>query len=221
MLDDRVLAPARTTVATSGGWALLAGGATGAASALYLAFVPPAVGEDQFSFPLGVGAFTAVQLFFCVHHLALAYGLFAVWRSGLAGTGRLAAVGGLGAALSMAALAAQELVVIGVAEAPYPSPETDAVGGVYGVLSLLNGAALIVFGVAALRAGRWQGWRRSLLLATGVYVIVPLTPAIMGPFVLARLTIGGWMLLFAALGWALLHPEPARPSSARADGSGS
>jgi hypothetical protein len=43
------------------------------------------------------------------------------------------------------------------------------------------------------------------VLVTGVYVFVPLTPALLGPFVLARLAITGWMLLFAALGWVLLR----------------
>jgi hypothetical protein len=66
------------------------------------------------------------------------------------------------------------------------------VGSIYGGVSVLNGAALIVFGVAAIQARRWTGWRRLLLLVLGIYVIVPLTPAIFGPLVLARLTIGLW-----------------------------
>lgn len=74
-----------------------------------------------------------------------------------------------------------------------------------------------MFGVAALRARRWSGWRRWLLLVLGVYVIVPLTPAILGPFVIARLTIGLWMLLFAALGWALLNPGPTGRARRRDD----
>ena len=41
------------------------------------------------------------------------------------------------------------------------------------------------------------------MLVAGIFVLVPMMPALMGPFVLARLAITGWMLLFAALGYAL------------------
>jgi hypothetical protein len=199
---------AASPLTLSGGWSLIAAGITGAMSALFLAVVPPAVAETQFSYPLDLPAYAAVQSFFFVHHLTLAFGVFAVWRSGLAGVGRLAAVGGVASTIALLLLAIQELVVIGAGSAAYPSPEADTVGATYGVLSLLCGATLVVFGIAAIRARRWTGWRRAIILILGVYVFVPLTPAIMGPFVLARLTIGIWTLLFAALGWALLHPAP-------------
>ncbi len=42
-----------------------------------------------------------------------------------------------------------------------------------------------------------------MVLVAGVFVFVPMMPALMGPFVLARLAITAWMLLFAALGYAL------------------
>jgi hypothetical protein len=178
-------------------------GVLGAASAIFLAYIPSELPEERFSYPLDTGGFTAIQVFFFVHHLALAGGLWAVWRSGAAGHGRHATIGGAGSVVTMGLLAVQELVAISAASASYPSTLADTVGGVYGGVSLLNGVVLILFGVAVLRAGRWTGWSRWLPLILGVYVIVPLTPAIFGPFVLARLTIGLWMLLFAALGWAL------------------
>jgi len=190
-------------------WALMMAGATGVASALYLAFVSPVVTDDRFSYPLSESGFTAIQDFFFVHHLLLAWGLYAVWRRGYAGTGGWALTGGALAVLAMTLLAVQELVAISAADAAYPSDQTDVVEGIYGVLSMLNGVALVVFGIAVLRAGRWLGWRRWVLLGLGIYVFVPLTPAIFGPFVLARLVIGGWMLLFGVLGWALLRRAPA------------
>lgn len=189
-------------------WALVVAGAVGAAGAAYLAFVSPVVADDHFSYPLSADGFAAIQGFFFVHHLVLAWGLYAVWRGGFAGTGRLARTGGWLSVLAMVLLAVQELVAISAADAAYPSDQTDVVEGIYGALSMLNGVALIVFGLAAVRAGRWGG--RWLLLVAGIYVFVPLTPAVFGPFVVARLAIGGWMLLFAALGWTLLRRESAR-----------
>lgn len=59
-------------------------------------------------------------------------------------------------------------------------------------------------GIAVIRAGLWRGWRRVVPLVLGVYVFVPMTPALFGSYVLARLAIGGWMLGFAFLGWALI-----------------
>ena len=187
----------------TGSLALIVAGLFGPVSAVFLSVVPPAVPAERFSYPLDAGGHTAIQIVFFVYHLALAWGLWAVWRSGAAGHSRLATIGGVGSVVSMVLLACQELVAISAATAVYPSTTADTVGGVYGVISILNGLALILLGVAVLRARRWSGWARWLPLVLGVYVIVPLTPAIFGPFVLARLTIGVWVLLFAALGWAL------------------
>ena len=188
----------------SGAWALVAAGVTGAAAAVLLGFIPPAVGTDRFSFPLSSEAFVGIQLFFFLHHLALAWGLFVVWRSGFAGTGLLTRIGGASSVISMSLLAVLELVSATAANLASSASTVTAILGVYGVLSLLNGVALIVFGIAAARSRRGSGLLRFLPLALGIYVIVPLTPALFGPFVIARLAIGGWMVLFAVLGWALL-----------------
>jgi hypothetical protein len=37
----------------------------------------------------------------------------------------------------------------------------------------------------------------------GIYVFVPLIPAIMGPHIAGRIGIGIWVLLFGLLGWLL------------------
>ena len=101
-----------------------------------------------------------------------------------------------GAVAGWVFLAAVELAAISAANAAYPSPRTDLLDGLYGVSSVLIGIGITLAGVAVLRARRWTGWRRALVLVTGVWVFVPMTPALLGPFVLARLAITGWMLLF-------------------------
>jgi len=44
-------------------------------------------------------------------------------------------------------------------------------------------------------------------MVIGVAQFVMLTPGMFGGFVVARLVIGAWMLMFAALGWSL-YAEP-------------
>jgi hypothetical protein len=46
-------------------------------------------------------------------------------------------------------------------------------------------------------------------VAACIFVFVPMMPALVGPFILARLAITVWILLFAALGYALWRADRA------------
>lgn len=188
----------------TGGWALVAAGGLGAAAAAFLIAVPPAVAADRFSFPLDTTGYITIQIAFFLHHLLVVWGIWGFWRAGLGGRGTLAAVGGLGAVLMMTALAVQELITATAAEAAYPSAQTDTIESVYGVITLGTGAALIVLGIASIRARELSGPGRYIILILGIFVFVPLTPAIFGPFVIGRLAIGAWLLLFAWLGFVMI-----------------
>ncbi len=205
-MDVRESPPAsdQTFVQRAGGTCLWAG-LLGAASGVFLALVPAQVDDHLYSYPLNDAPFAAIQVFFFLQHLALVLGLLGVWRSGATGRSRIGAWGMGAAVAGMGLLALVELAAISAANSFYPSPRTDVLDVFYGISSFLIGLGMIVAGIAVLRAGRWTGWRGLLMLVTGAYVFVPMTPALMGPFVLARLAIAGWMLLFAALGWALLR----------------
>ncbi len=193
-----------TTVLLSG-WVCLAAGVLGLASAIFLIVVEPAVGRDRFSYPFTPSGFAAIQVWFFVHHLGLLAGLYGLWRSGAVGTSRLGKLGASGTVVGMGLLTVVELVAISGADSAYPSARTDMIESLYGIASVLIGATLIMAGIAVILTGRWQGWRRVVPLVLGVYVFVPLTPALFGSYVLARLAIGGWMLGFAWLGWALVQ----------------
>ncbi|MBA2577225.1 MAG: hypothetical protein H0V05_11400 [Euzebyaceae bacterium] len=186
------------------GWVCLVAGLAGVAAAIFMIVVDPAVGEDRYSYPLTPRGFTALQVFFAIHHVGLLAGLYGLWRSAALGTSRLGRWGAWGAIAGMALLTVTELVAIAGADSAYPSGRTDMLDSLYGVSSVLIGVTLIVAGIAVIRVGRWRGWRRLVPLLLGVYVFVPMTPALFGPFVLARLVIGGWMFGFAVLGWALV-----------------
>lgn len=181
-------------------WAALAG----ALSGVVLIVADPAVTDDRFSYPFDASGFTIAQVFFSVQHLGLAIVLVAFARSGAASS-KFARMSFYAATLSMLGLAALELIAIGARNSAYPSPRTDTLEAWYGVASTLIGLFLVLAGIAVLRAGGLVGWMRWIPLALGVYVFVPLTPAIFGPFVVGRLGIIGWMLLFAVFSWILLR----------------
>lgn len=175
-------------------------GALGVASGVFLAVVPPAVVEDRYSYPLTAVGFVLIQCWFVVQHLGLAVGLVGLRRSAAVGGRR---VGVTAAIVGMGILTATELAAIGAARSTYPGPGTDLLDALYGISSVAIGIGLVGAGIAVLRTDIWRGWRRWLPLALGVYVFVPMFPAMFGGFVTARLAISGWMLLFALLGWAL------------------
>ena len=199
------------------GWLCLVAGLLGLASAIFLMTVEPSVGRDRFSYPLTPGAFAVVQVWFSVQHVGLLAGLYGLWRSGAVGTSPLGRWGAWGALVGMGLLTVAELVAIIGSDAVIPSAGTDVIDSFYGIATLLLGTTLILAGIAAIRAGQWRGWRRLIPLILGVYVFVPLIPAIIASYVLARLAVGGWMLGFTFLGWALVttaqDPTSSRPRS--------
>lgn len=187
------------------GWLCLAAGVLGAASGLYLAVVEPAVSSQQWSYPQSEPEFAVTQAWFALQHLGLLAGIVGLGRSGALGDRRWAQRATTVAAAGMAALAVTELVAIIPAEQPVDAAFPVTLGGVYGIICTLLGVALTVSGIGVLRAQVWTGWARWVPLALGVWVFVPMFPAMALSFVGARVSIGGWMVLFALLGWALVQ----------------
>ena len=181
----------------------LAAGVLGAVSGISLVVYPGQVSEDMFSYPLTAGGFTVIQTWFFVQHLGLLAGIAALARAEVLAEGRSARWGTGVAAAGMALLAVTELIAITARHSTYPGDGTGLLDALYGVSSLAVGAGLVLAGIAVRRRRRWTGWRGRVVSAAGIFVFVPMTPALMGPFVLARLAITLWMLLFAALGYAL------------------
>ncbi len=182
-------------------------GLLGAASGIYLAVVTPVVSPERFSYPLESAQFAFIQVWFVVQHLGLLVGIIALGATGAAGLGRSPRVGQAAAVVGVALLTMTEGVAILAATAAVPSTLVTVLEVSYGISSTLIGVGLVMVGVGVLRSRTWRGWRRFLPLAIGVYVFVPMTPALSGPFVAARLAISGWMLLFALLGWSLMQGE--------------
>jgi hypothetical protein len=192
----------------------VAAGTLGAASGIFLAVYPAQVSEDMFSYPLTAGGFTVIQVWFFVQHLGLLAGIAALARAAVMAPGRRGRWGTGLAVSGMALLAVTELIAITARDSTYPGEDTGLLDVFYGASSVAVGVGLILAGIAVRNGGRWTGWRGLVVLVTGIFVFVPMMPALMGPFILARVAITVWMLLFAALGYALwkadsgsMHPN--------------
>lgn len=80
-------------------------------------------------------------------------------------------------------------------------------------------AALVVAGIAVLRARRWRAWHRRTPLAVGAYVVAVLTPVLLGnggPPAPAAL----WSIAGRGLLWALLAASALSEEAADGEGAG-
>ena len=196
----------------SAGRICLLGGLIGVAQAITLIAIPDTSAGDRYSDPLGATSYTIAQISFFAQHLLLLVGLAYLLRLAAVRASK-ARVGITTASIGMALLSVMELVAISARNVAAESEHASLVNSLYGIPTMLCGLGLVVGGIALVRLPKqaWVGpsWLRILPLVLGVWVFVPLLPAIMGPDVLARLAIGGWMALFAALGWGLSQmPAP-------------
>ncbi len=195
--------PVRSQEDAWASWACVIAGAGGAALALMMLLVDPAVPEDRYSYPFTPDGFTAMQVVFAVQHVGLLAGLYALRRATSAQAGWAIRWGMWGALAGMALLTVTELVAITAADSSYPGAGTDLLDILFGIASMTIGGGLIVAGAGVVRGRAVRGWVRVVPLLLGVYVFIPMTPALFGSYVGARVAIGGWMLGFAVLGWGL------------------
>lgn len=212
MSNDTWAPAASRTRSTRSHWAATAclwGGLVGFAQAIAVIAMPTSTSEDRYSFPFTEGGYVAAQLSFFLQHLPLIAGLALLLSRPLVRTSRAAKAGVAAGLGGMVLLTVMELVAISAAGEATDSSRAELVNGLYGVPTMLTGVGLLVGGIALLRSRAASSdtapWVPLVVTLLGAWVFVPLLPAIMGPHVLGRLAIGGWMLLFAALGRGLAH----------------
>jgi hypothetical protein len=111
-----------------------------------------------------------------------------------------AAWGAWAAVIGMVALTFCELLAIRYADWPTDLANAGLMGTCYGISVTMIGLGMLAAGVGVLRAGVWHGWRRWTPLAIGIATFAVVTPGMFGGFVIARVAIGSWLLLLAALG---------------------
>ena len=174
------------------------------------------VSDDMFSYP-----WTSAELVALSGVEALAFGLGLIGlaglrASGVAGRTRAATVG-LGVAVAASALfVVAELASIAVRDQYVDEGAASALGGLFGLATLLLGAGLTAAGVAARRARLWESRRATALLACGLWTLA-LLGIVLTPMMSLGITVMG--LLQAAVGAGLLtRPTPvaAQPKAAAA-----
>lgn len=203
------------TFVKTAGLLCFAGAVIGAIGGIVTGFIPPAVSPDSYSYPYTPAGFLAAQFVYALNRGLLLVGIFGLASSGAVGTGLLGRVGLWISVAGMAALALCEIGAITLAASPYSSPGTGIIETAYGVATILIGIGMTLAGAAVARPGEWHGWRRYVTLACGVAVFVIVIPGILGSFLAGHLAITTWMLMFAALGWAL-HTNARMPNPASA-----
>lgn len=194
-------------------------GVLGALSAVVLLVWPAQVADNLVSYPLTPRGFYVAQAWFFVQHLGLVV-VTAALAARAARTSRVAPIGAWIAVAGLVALSFTELLTMRYASWDDEAAYAGLMGTAYGLSVNLVGVGLLVAGVGVVRAGAWSGWRRWVPLAIGIATFAVVTPGMFAGFVVARLAIGSWMLLFAALGWGMVvesrrSPAGAHPRSPR------
>jgi hypothetical protein len=164
------------------------------------------VSDDMFSYPWTSAELVAVSLVEALAFGLGVVGLAGLRASGVAGPARAARTG-LGVALAGSILfVVAQLASIAVRDQYLEEDAAGAVGGLFGLATLLLGAGLAAAGVAARRAGLWEGWRPTALLACGLWTLAMLG-IVLTPMMPLGVTVVG--LLQIAIGAGLLtRPTP-------------
>ena len=195
------------------GEALAASGVLGIAIGIVTIAWSPAVADDQWSYPFSTGVQWAISVVLVVTHLLTAVGVVGIRRLHRGRVSRTAEI--------WLAVAAAGLVALGVCEAlsgaiggrANDSTAAGIVGALFGISSLVMAVAAIVGGWAVGRAAVLAPYGRWMLLASGVVILVLVTPAnIAGDLVPRTLALCVWSLLFVPAGLALRQASAASAS---------
>lgn len=179
-------------------------GALGVVSAVVMLSWPKQSAPGVLHYPFTLEGFRIIQSWFFVHHLGLVALLIGLALSGAVGDGKIVRAGAWLGVIGMLMLTGMELYAMRFAEWSTQAANEGPMGAGYGISTSLVGLGMLVAGVGVLRARVWSGWPRFLPLLLGLSLFLVVTPGMFAGYALARLAIGTWMALFAALGWGLV-----------------
>ena len=189
-----------------GAWCL-AGGLLGAAEGVITLAWPHQVTEERFSYPFDAFWFVIAELSYAAQHLLLIAGALALLRLPIVSATQAARIATRVALAGLVLLVVAELSALALYDAATDSALATVIATSFMLPVLLIGVGFTVAGVALIRqgaAGRaGVRWLPAAVLAPGIYVFTVFIPLINQSDFIARLGIGGWMLMFAVLGYGL------------------
>jgi hypothetical protein len=136
------------------------------------ALIEPAsdVSDEMWSYPLTADAFVPVSVLYAVFHLLVLVGMLAVVAA--MGRNRAGRIGAILATVGTLVLFLAEFASIPIADQRLDDTGPQVVGAVFGLGVALTAIGLLVAGVAVLRSGQWDGWRRYAPLGAGIWSLV-------------------------------------------------
>jgi hypothetical protein len=169
--------------------------------------------ENQWSYPQSAGLFFVESVLLAVAHVASAAGFVGALRLGAQGGSRPGLTGLWTAVAGLVGLAGAEIASGFIGEKATDSTIATAVSAAFGLTSLVFAVGAIVGGLAILRAEVWQGSWKWIVLATGVVIIVLVTPGnISGSLLLRQAALLIWSSLFIPLGVEVARGLSKRPA---------
>lgn len=147
---------------------------TSLAGVVVQAIVQPAtdVSDRLWSYPWSATAFIPVSLLYAALHVLVIVGLLALMSSGATGSGRTGRRGVGTAVVGTALLFFGELASLPIRHARVHDTSAGVVGALFGLGCLVSAIGFLLAGVAIVRAGRWEGWRRWTVVIAGVWTAV-------------------------------------------------
>lgn len=213
---DQTLATGADRVTTIGGLAAIAGAVLAVAGNAIVLAAEPSAPADTLSYPLSADEFRIGQVFFALTQALMATGIAVLVRTGIAGRGRPARIGGRLAIIGYAITILGELVLALVADASLDSDGAAVASSVFGVGVLIADVGLILFGIAALRAAVWPRRWAALPIVLGAFQLLIVTPVVLTAgfaSLAAFAVIGAQDLIVALLGFRLLAQARPRTGS--------
>lgn len=171
------------------------------------------VPDTMWSYPWSSDALAPVSIVYAGFHLLVLLGMIAVARSV---SRRAARTGATLAVIGTLVLLLAEFASIPFADQRADDTGPQIVGGTFAFGVVLTAVGLTIAGVSIVRSGLWDGWRRYVALAAGVwnFVLIGLTMTSALP---AAVAIYGVALSLLFLAVYTTPTQPAdRPSRLRA-----
>ncbi len=176
-------------------------GVIGMTVALINQFAVPAVSAAVTSFPLAAAPFVALEVLLTLMHAAIFMLVLGLWRSGVAGRGRLASIGFIVALVGLAIQIVAEFGYVFAASTEVDALLPSALSTAFGVSSILVAVGMVLVGIRTIVTKIWVGWRMFAPLLVGIMSVI-LIPLVFS-WDTRNWALTAWSLTIAILGAAL------------------